>query len=220
MPAGSCSFADEADSRPQVGGDFEGAGGAAVQAGHAGLAHGVHAGVVALHGCDALGVHAVEEPFGFPPGFGGGVAGDDVQADAESEGAAGVGGQGAHSVDPLGDHVRRLAPHEVDVAVGGGDLFSCGGGPAEVDVGCGVERVCGSPLFHLVVASGEVDGCSGEGAAQHGEEFGGAGVALVVVEEVAVGPLFDRVSPGDDVDEQSVAGDVLEGPHLLGEQGG
>jgi hypothetical protein len=65
------------------------------------------------------------------------------------------------------------------------------------------------------VPAGQVEPLAGQAAAQHLEELAGALVPLVVVEEVAVGPLLDRVAAGDHVEPQPAAGQPLEGGRLL-----
>jgi hypothetical protein len=50
------------------------------------------------------------------------------------------------------------------------------------------------------VGAGEVERPALEAPAQHLEELAGAGVALVVVQEVPVRPLLGRVAAGHDVD--------------------
>jgi hypothetical protein len=69
------------------------------------------------------------------------------------------------------------------------------------------------------VAARQVDGLARPQRADDFEELPGALVAGVLVEEVAVHPLLVALSPGDDVEQQSAAGQVLEGTgHLRGEE--
>ena len=213
--------AHQADAGPQVGADLEGVGGAAVQGAHAALAHRLAGAQHRLGALDLRGVQGVEQSLRDAPRLVGGVARDDVQADAEPRLAVQLGGELAHPLDLLGDLLRRLAPGEVDVGV------ACGHGQrgvrraAEVDrrrrVGRGERR---RPL-HAVVLAGEVDRLGTPGSAQDGEELVGAGVAGVVVGPVAEAPHLDRVAAGDDVEHQPAAGEALERRGLLGgERGG
>jgi hypothetical protein len=65
----------------------------------------------------------------------------------------------------------------------------------------------------------EVERHALERPAEDVEKLAGARIAGVVVEEVAVGALFHRVTAGDDVEPQPAAGQLLEGGRLLGDQG-
>ena len=76
---------------------------AAVQGEHALLALRLAAGEPGLDGPHGLGVEAVEQPVRLRPGLFGGVAGDDVQPDAEAEGAALLRRQPPDPGDLLGD---------------------------------------------------------------------------------------------------------------------
>ena len=54
-----------------------------------------------------------------------------------------------------------------------------------------------------------------------GNKFAAAGVAMIVIQPVAIATLFDRVAAGDDVDHQPPLGQTLEAGGLVrGKRGG
>src|SRR5690606_24715403 len=90
------------------------------------------AGESLLHRADRLRVESVEEAARLRPRLLGGVAGDDVQTDAEAQGAALLRGQAADPGNLLRDGGGRFAPGEVDVDVLRRDAAGDGRGAAEV----------------------------------------------------------------------------------------
>ena len=124
---GAGAAADQADAGPHVRVDLErrsSLGSAAVQRGHAPLAH--RLGRRRSRRCAAA-IAAGSMPASRVgrdrPRLVGGRSGDHVEADAEPQRPAVAGGQAPHPLDPLGHHGRRLAPREVHVDAGGRDLL-------------------------------------------------------------------------------------------------
>ena len=134
---GAGAAAHEADAGPDVRVQLERARvariAAVAQRGHPALSLRLGGGEVPAGGGDRLGVHAGEEGRGGRPGLVGGRSGDDVEPDPEAQRPAVGGRLVPHPVDPLGDHRRRLAPGEVHVDAGGGDLLGGRRRAAEVD---------------------------------------------------------------------------------------
>lgn len=64
-----------------------------------------------------------------------------------------------------------------------------------------------------------VDAPALEEVAQNAHHLVGARVAPVVVHVVAVGPLFGRITAGDDIEAEPPPGEPAEGVGLLGQQG-
>ena len=131
---GARAAAHEADARPQVGGDLELVGAAAVQRDHAPLALGLR-GARARPGPRAI--SAGSRPASSRSASA--HASSDVsrvmtcrRIPKRSSRPARAGGL-AHAVELLRDLRRRLAPGEVDVGVAGGDLERGGRRAAEVD---------------------------------------------------------------------------------------
>ena len=132
-----------------------------------------------------------------------------------------LGGELADPRDLLGDGVGRLAPGEVDVGVPGGDRRrrparsrrSRSPGP-----GRGAGPSTASSTWRCSPAKSTVS--PRHSARTIVQELVAAGVARVLVEEVAVRPLLVALAAGDDVEQQPAAGEVLEGGgHLRGEVG-
>ncbi len=98
---------------------------AAVEGEHAPLPLRLAAGQALLDGLHGVRIEAVQELVGLGPGLFG-VARDDVQPDAEADGAPFLRRQPPYPGDLLGGLGRRFAPGEVDVDVAGGDLAGDG----------------------------------------------------------------------------------------------
>src|SRR5690606_4960839 len=97
----------------------------------AALAHGVGPpGQVDLAG-EGLGPGDLEQVVGVGPRLGVGVLDDEVDAQAEAQGAAVAGGLGAQPVDLLLELGRGLSPGQVDVDEFGGQVQAGFGGAAE-----------------------------------------------------------------------------------------
>jgi hypothetical protein len=87
----------------------------------------------------------------------------------------------AHAVDALGDRGRRLAPHQVDVGLFGGDGLGFRRGASEVDRWRRVDRVVEAALLDVVVVAGEVERDAFERSSEYVDVLVRAGVARVVV---------------------------------------
>lgn len=113
-----------------------------------------------------------------------------------------------------------LSPEQLYVGPAHGDGLGRRGGSAEVE-GHGVldgglvELGAVDPQVLAVV----VDALAVEEVAQDTHHLVGALVAPVVVQVVSVGPLFGRVTTGDDVEPEPPSGEPPEGVGLLGQQG-
>ncbi|GDY57808.1 hypothetical protein SVIO_084310 [Streptomyces violaceusniger] len=212
--------AHQADTGPEIGVDLEVVQAAAVQGEHALLALGLAAAEAGLDGAHGLRVEAVEQPARLGPRLLGGVAGDDVQPDAEADRTALFGGEGADPGDLLGHLGGRLAPGEVDIGVAGGDLTGGGGGAAEVDLGDRVGEPGQLGALDVEVFPGVIDGLAVPQVADDAQELAGAGVAGLLVEEVAEGALLLALAAGDHVEHQPPAGLPLVGGGHLGGEGG
>ena len=121
--------------------------------------------------------------------------------------------------DLLRDRGRRLAPGQVDVGVLGRDLAGGRRGAAEVDLRDRVGQLLEAGVLDAQVLAGERHLLAGPEPAHDREELAAALVALVLVEEVAVGALLVRLAAGDDVEQQAAPAEVLEGRGHLGGQG-
>ena len=163
-------------------------------------------------------VDAGEQPVGLGPGLLGGVPGDGVHPDAEADLAALVGGELADPVDLLAHGGGRLAPGQVDVGVLGGDVAGGGRGAAEVDLGDRVGDLVERGVLDLEVLAVEGHGLAAPQRADDVQELLAAGVAGVLVEEVAEHPLLVALAAGHHVEQQPAAGEVLEGAGHLGGQ--
>ncbi len=137
--------------------------------------------------------------------------GKDVQAQAEAQAAALQRRQLAHALDALGDHRRRFAPHQVGLRMGRTDLFGRGRGPAEIDRrrrGMGGDR---RRAAAAVVTTVERQALAGPDRLEHLEEFGGAGVAFVMLEKVPQRALFETTGTADHMQGQAVFAEQLQG---------
>ena len=148
-----------------------------------------------------------------------GVAGDDVEPDAEPQrpvlGPAGGIGQGTHPLQTLTDHVGGLAPRQVDVDMTGCDAFRRRRRSTEVHLGSGVGCEAGRCALHPVVLAIEVEGLVAPRAVDHLEELAGTLVALVLRAEVTEAGHLDGFRADDDVEQQSSAGHALIGRRHL-----
>jgi hypothetical protein len=154
---------------------------------------------------------------GLGPGGFGGLAADDVQADPEAQLAAAVLGPDPDGIELVGHRLERLAPGEVHVGMFGGDVECRRRAPAEVDVrprGCGHDRRAVDPEMAALVG----DGLTRPEEAEDGQEVGGALVAALLVEVVAVTTLLHVVAAGHDIEQQPTARDALVGRRRLGRQ--
>ena len=133
--------------------------------------------------------------------------------------APGRGGQGPHLAHLLGGHGRRLAPHQPRVGVAGGHPLAGVGRAPEEDRRLRVGRRRHRGALDPVVVAGEVEGRAAPRAPHDLQELGGAGVAGVLVEEVAEAALLLAAAPGHDVEQQPAARQPLERDGLLGGQG-
>ena len=154
----------------------------------------------------------VEQPVRLRPRLLGGVAGDDVQPDAEAQGAA--------LARPRAPGSRRSSRRP---AAGGSPQVrytstclaatspAIGEEPAEVDLGHRVGHPGQLRVLDLEVLAVQVDGLALPQPPHDLQELAGAAVAGVLVEEVAVGALLVALAAGDDVEQQPPAGLPLEG---------
>ncbi len=220
------SAAHEPDARPQARVDLQVVDASAVapvalvQGEHALLPDRVAPPERLLRRAHVGGVDRVQQAAGLRPRLLGGVAGDDVQPDAEPQRPSLPGGESPHPGDLLRNLGGRLAPGEVRLDVPRRDRARSRRRAAEVQLGHRVGPLGHRGALHLVVRAGEVVRGAAPGPAHDGEELVGARVPLVLRQMVAETALLGALPAGDDVEQQAPAGDPLVGRGHLGGQGG
>ena len=134
---------------------------------------------------------------------------------------------GAHPRGQLARLVERLAPQRVDVGVFAGDRNRCLRSPAEIHrhVRLAIARLqrldFGERVLEAVVRAFMVKGALGRPyLVQHVEIFVGAGVALIVVQPVAVAALFLVGAAGDVVHGEPATAELVERGELPRRQRG
>ena len=166
--------------------------------------------------------NAVEQACGFAPGLLLGIAADNVKANAKARRAPLGGGQRAHGFQLRRDLLRRLAPADPGVGLGGGDLLGRRAGTAKEHRRHGPRRRQQGGLLKLIVLAVKIERLaviSGMADAfKRGNKLAAAGVALIVIQSVAVATLLNRIAAGDDIDHQSPFGQPLEAGGLMGGQ--
>jgi hypothetical protein len=171
---------------------------------------------------DGVGVHAPQQPGRLGPCLLRGVAGDDVEADAELERPVAGGprrGRGPlpHPLQPLAGRVGRFSPQQVRVDVGRGDRLGRVGRATEEDRRRLDGGVAGGGGLDPVEVAVEVERGRPESAAQHGEELSRTAVALVLGEVVAEAGQLGGLGADHDVDHQpSTRHGLVGGGHLRG----
>src|SRR6202012_3408882 len=105
----------QADAGPQIRADFQLVAPTAVQRSHAALTFRVHLGERFLRLFDGLVVELADQFVRSAPGCFIGFAHDDVEADAETQFAAGLFCTGAHLGDFFRHGCRGFAPGQIDV---------------------------------------------------------------------------------------------------------
>lgn len=150
---------------------------------------------MALRALDRIAGNLFQQSPDMAPGLTRVGGGENVQAQPEAQFAASGRGQFAHALDALVDHRRRFAPHQVGLRMAGCDAFGHRGSAAEADRRqhrfVGDRRGTASAVVPAVVLA------AGPGGAEHVEEFGAAGIAFVVFEEVAKGALLEAAGAAD-----------------------
>ncbi|CAG7064346.1 hypothetical protein PICSAR18_02361 [Mycobacterium avium subsp. paratuberculosis] len=217
---GARSPAHQADPGPQVRADKQFAAVAAVQLPHPALALGLAARQAGLHPLDVGRVDRRQQPVGLGPRRVRGVAADHVNPQAVLQDSPRVDGQPADPVQLLGDRGQRFAPGEIDVGVLGGHRSGRRRGAAEEHRGYRVGRVVQLRALDPDVFSRKGDRLwRGPQLPHHVQEFGGARVPRLLVQEVAVGALLVRFAAGDHVQQQPSLRVPLEGAgHLRGQR--
>src|SRR5580698_8883858 len=109
---GSSASSHQAHTRPEIGANFKFFAAAAMQLRHAALAFRVEARECFLRSGDGVVVDVANQIVGCGPGFLLGLANDDMQANAESDGAALFLGQTSNSRNFFFNGLRRLSPGE------------------------------------------------------------------------------------------------------------
>ena len=170
-------------------------------------------------------LYAGQNRFGPGPSFGLGGGKDGARRQAEAHiGRVAAGGchAPAHVGHPLGYGGARFSPQRKEVGAAAGYIQGHFRGAAEEQ---GQVRLLPAArlavgAFKSVELSGVVKGFGlRPDAANYGEVFVGAAVAAIVVQPVAVLPLFPVVAAGDDVEGDASVGETVEGGGLAGGEG-
>ena len=151
---------------------------------------------------------------GFLPGFGFAVGDNRPERDAEADITLVFRRFGAHPLDGLAGLRQRLAPQGEDVGMFAGDGDGRFRRAAKIDRKMRfLQRANGGPgllgLIEIVVNIHRL--LAGPHLAHGVEEGVGAGVALVVVEIIAIPALLGIVAAADDMHRQAAPQQVLKG---------
>lgn len=115
---------------------------------HAALAFGLAAGQSLLHHANGLGREPVQEPSCLGPRLVGRVPGDHMEADAEADGTALLGGETAYPRNLLRHLGRWFTPRQIDIAVPCGDCARLVGRTTEVHPGHGIGKTAQPGALH------------------------------------------------------------------------
>ena len=209
---GTGAAAYQTDAGPQVGGDFQVVATPVMQRCHAPLAFGVEAREGFLRGFDGLVADVLDQFVRSLPRLFGGLANDDVQANAELHLASMASGTFTYIGEFFGNGGGRFAPGQVHVDLLGSEVMRRVGRAAEIQrrIRFLHRRIQGFGVLHFQVLALEIHRFALQHPAPDPEEFVGDFVAFAVAQEAAVATVFVGVAAGHHVDQQTTVGQSIE----------